>query len=584
MAQGVRKTKIVCTIGPASQKPEVLRQLMRGGMNVARLNFSHGDHAEQQAKVDIIKQIREEENLPVALLLDTKGPEIRTNDFVGGRVTLKEGNEIYIRNAEVLGSDKEFSVTYKGMHEDLVIGDSVLIDDGLVELEVVAIEGKDLRCVVRNSGDVANHKSINLPDVDTHLPAMTEQDMRDIQFAVDNDMDFIAASFVRRADDVIAIRRLLEKIGGEGIHIISKIENRQGVRNFDEILEVSDAIMVARGDLGVEIPAYEVPIVQKMMITKCYEIGKPCITATQMLDSMIRNPRPTRAEASDVANAILDGTSAIMLSGETANGRYPLEAVKMMSEIAHYTEENQNYWEKFLNTRFDLRSSVTSAVSHASCSATMDLNAKAIVAVTYSGRTARQLASFRPACPIIATTVSARAQRQLNLAWGVIPFQVDEMRSTDELFATGLKVAADSGLVRNGDLVVITGGTPVGMSGTTNTMKVANVGQLLCHGFGVANSDNKIVTGEATVISDAKQVKMPTRIEGILVAEDTDDDMIPLMRQAQAVVVESTDHDCHAITVGKTLDIPIIYACENATKIIKQGQLITVDAASGFIS
>lgn len=583
MAQNVRKTKIVCTIGPASQKADVLRKLMRTGMNVARLNFSHGDHAEQQEKVDIIKEIREEENLPIALLLDTKGPEIRTNDFVGGRVTLKEGAEIYIRHEEVLGSDKEFSVTYKGMHEDLIVGDNILIDDGLVELEVLAIEGKDLRCVVRNSGDVANHKSINLPDVDTNLPAMTEQDMNDIRFAVENDMDFIAASFVRRADDVMAIRHLLEKLGGQGIHIISKIENRQGVRNFDEILEVSDGIMVARGDLGVEIPAYEVPIVQKMMITKCYEKGKPCITATQMLDSMIRNPRPTRAEASDVANAILDGTSAIMLSGETANGRYPIEAVNMMAEIALYTEENHNYWEDFRKSRFDLRNSVSNAVSHACCSASMDLKAKAIVAVTYSGRTARQLAGFRPACPIIATTVSRRATRQLNLAWGVTPFQVDEMRSTDELFATGLKVVAESGLARNGDLVVITGGTPVGMSGTTNTMKVANVGQLICHGFGVVNSENKPITAEATVVDNTAE-GLPGRIEGILVAEDTDDDLIPLMRQALAVVVESTDNDCHAITVGKTLDIPVIYACENATKLIKQGQLITVDAAAGIIS
>ena len=584
MAQGVRKTKIVCTIGPASQKPEVLRKLMHAGMNVARLNFSHGDHQEQQEKIDVLKQVREEENLPVALLLDTKGPEIRTNDFAGGRVTLKEGNEVYIRHDEVLGSDKEFSVTYKGMHEDLVVGDSILIDDGLVELEVVAIEGKDLRCVVRNSGDVANHKSINLPDVDTNLPAMTEQDMRDIEFAVKNDMDFIAASFVRRAEDVIAIRRLLNKLGGEGIHIISKIENRQGVRNFDEILAVSDAIMVARGDLGVEIPAYEVPIVQKMMITKCYEAGKPSITATQMLDSMIRNPRPTRAEASDVANAIIDGTSAIMLSGETANGRYPIEAVTMMSEIALYTEENINFWDNFSNTRFDAHSSVTSAVSHACCSAAMDLNSKAIVAVTYSGRTARQLAAFRPACPIIATTVSERAMRQLNLAWGVVPFLVEEMRSTDELFNTGLKVASESGLVRNGDLVVITGGTPVGMSGTTNTLKVSNVGQIIAHGFGVPNTDNRAVTAEAVVLTDLNKESLPTSISGILVIEDTNDDLIPLMRQALAVVVESMEHDAHAITVAKALDIPVIYACENATKIIKQGQLITVDAASGIVS
>ncbi len=585
MNNAIRKTKIICTIGPSSDDPDILRQLMREGMNVARLNFSHGDHAEQKQRADLIKKLREEENLPVALLLDTKGPEIRTLEFKNHRVMLHENAEVVIRHGDVLGTEQEFSVTYKDLHKELYPGASILIDDGLVGLKVLAIEGEDIRCKVINSGEIADHKSINLPDIDTNLPAMTDQDMMDIRFAIDNQFEFIAVSFVRKAQDIIDIRRLLDKMGGNHIHLIAKIENRQGVRNFEQIIDAADGVMVARGDMGVELPAYEVPTIQKMIIDRCYHLGKPSITATQMLDSMIRNPRPTRAEVSDVANAILDGTSAIMLSGETASGSYPVEALRMMAKIAFYTEANHDYWKDFTIKAVDLAPGVTNAISHAVCTTAMDLKAKAIVAVTHSGRTARVISGYRPNCPIIAPTVSRHAQRQLNLSWGVVPFLAEQMHTTDELFEMALRQAKDSGLVSNGDLVVITGGTPVGMAGTTNTLKVSNIGQIISHGVGIPTTDKKTVSSEALVLNKLTTVTGNAQsMDCILVAKDTDNSLIDLMRHSSAIVVENPESNCHAVTVGKALEIPVVYGCTNVTNLVKNGQIITVDPVSGIIS
>ncbi len=575
-----RKTKIVCTIGPVTESEPLLRDMINIGMNVARLNFSHGTHAEHKVKIDLIKKLRTELNQPIALLLDTKGPEVRTGDFKEPAM-LVEGETVRIRHDDILGDEREFSVSYKNLHEDLGIGSRILIDDGLVALSVERIEGQDLICRILNGGVVSSRKSINLPETIIHLPALTAQDEADLAFAVEQDFDFIAASFIRKPSDVMEIKRLLEKLGGGDISVISKIENREGVSNFESILAVSDGIMVARGDLGVEIPAHEVPTIQKHLIKSCYMAGKPCITATQMLDSMIRNPRPTRAEASDVANAILDGTSAIMLSGETAAGKYPLEALKMMDQIASYTEQNTEYWERFDQAKFNMTPTVANAVSHACCMTARDLKAKAVIAVTHAGRTARLLSRFRPGCPIVATTVKEKAYYQLGLSWGVIPFHVDEVKNTDELFELGKATAVESGVVENGDLVVVTGGTPVGMSGTTNTLKVQSIGSVLVKGKAVGRGQ---ISGEVLLVTSETNKDRAFSGNYILVAEKTDRSMIPLMRKAAALVVESPDDKNHAITVGETLDIPVIYAADNATKILKNGAVITIDTTTGIIS
>jgi pyruvate kinase len=551
-------------------------------MNVARLNFSHGDHEEHLGRVERIKALRSELDVPVALLLDTKGPEIRTGNFNSGRIELTEGSVVTLLPGNDIGDEKTIYVSYHDFYQDIDIGSPILIDDGLVELEVMSIDDSQVKCRVLNGGPVSNHKSINLPGAKTNLPALTSKDIEDIRFAIEHDFDFIAASFVRKAADVLEIKKILEKYDGESIHIIAKIENREGISNFDEILKVADGIMVARGDLGVEIPMQEVPTVQKALIEKCYKIGKPCITATQMLDSMMRNPRPTRAEVSDVANAILDGTSAIMLSGETAAGRYPLESLKMMVSIAEQTEKSIDYWGEFIKSRYEMVSSVTNAISHATCMTAMDLKAAAIVAVTHSGRTARLISRFRPECPIIATTVSPMSYRQLALSWGVYPYLVEEVHTTDAMFELGMSKALESGRVKNGDVVVITGGTPIGMSGTTNTLKVQNIGRILVDGKGIGKGN---ISGEALVIQSAEDLRLADmRQDYILVASHTDNEMLPAMKKALALVVETTDPGNHAAIVGLALDIPILYACENATKILKTGSLIAIDVERGTIS
>lgn len=580
----MRKTKIICTVGPATDNDQLMTQLMKKGMNVARLNFSHGTHEEQAERVERIKRIRTELDLPVALLLDTKGPEIRTGMFEGGSVMLKADSEVWIRKDDILGNDKEFSSSYKQLAEDVQIGSRVLLDDGLIELCVVAKEDGDIKCIVQNGGRVSNRKSINLPNIVTNLPALTETDISDIKFAIEHEFDFIAVSFVRKASDIIQVRQVLEKNGGSFIQLIAKIENREGVDNFAEILEAADGIMVARGDLGVEIPAPEVPIIQKRLIHACYSKGKPCITATQMLDSMMRNPRPTRAEVSDVANAILDGTSAIMLSGETAAGKYPVESLDMLGRIAETTEASYDYWEEFRIRKHQMAPSVTNAVSHACCTTAMDLKAKAIVAVTMGGRTARLMSRFRPACPIIAPTVSERNRRILNLSWGVMPIIIDELKDTDALFEMGMQKAVETGLVENGDIVVISGGTPVGISGMTNTLKVQTIGRLLCQGVGINMGK---VNGDAYVITDrdSYQKRDLTEVKNcVLVVHDTDNSMLDLLKRAKALVVESENPDCHAVTVGRLLDIPVVYNCKNACKIIKEGTAITVDSERGLVN
>ena len=576
----MRKTKIICTLGPASDDENILRNMMLGGMNVARMNFSHGTHEQHKKRADLFKKIRNELKLPIPLLLDTKGPEIRTGDFKEGQVTLKENNQFILVNKDIVGDENCCSITYKELYRDVSKGSRILINDGLVELEVFEIKNKDIYCIVKNGGVVGDRKGINVPGADIRLPSLTSQDIADIKFGIENDFDIIAASFVRKASDVVEIRKVLEKNGGSDILVISKIENREGIRNFDEILKVSDGIMVARGDLGVEIPVEEVPIVQKNIIEKCYRNGKPVITATQMLDSMIRNPRPTRAEASDVANAIYDGTSGVMLSGETAAGKYPLETIAVMAKIAEKAESSMDYWKRFTTQQTEINTSVTNAISHATCTTALDLKATAIISVTQSGHTARMISRFRPACPIIATTVNPKVQRQLNLSWGVLPYLVPVANTTDEMFDMGIEKALESGLVKNGELAVITAGVPAGISGTTNTLKVHIVGKVLVQGVGIGEVS---VTGELCVAETVKEALDKFCDGNILVAPSTNNEMLPIIKRASAIIVEEGGQACHAATVGLALDIPVIVGADNATRILKTGSVVTVDAERGLV-
>ena len=471
MLKNVKRTKIVCTLGPASDSEEVLTQLVENGLNVCRFNFSHGSHEEHKGRLDTAKKVREKLNKPVALLLDTKGPEIRTGQFADPEVFLEEGSKFTITMKDVVGTQEMCTVSYKDLANDVKAGDVILIDDGLVGLRVQEVNGDDIVCSVENSGIVKNHKGVNVPGVKINLPAITPKDISDIEFGISQGIDFIAASFVRKASDVLAIREILENNNATDIQIISKIENQEGVDNLDEILKVSDGIMVARGDLGVEIPTEEMPIVQKMMIKRCKELAKPVITATQMLDSMMRNPRPTRAEVTDVANAIYDGTDAIMLSGETAAGKYPVEAVKTMALIAKRTEESIDY-SKELRNKANKAGNTTDAISYATCTTAMDLNAKAILSSTSSGHTARMVSKFRPDCPIVATTSHETVLRQLSLIWGVLPVMRAKSENTDQVIENSIEAAKAANYVNTEDLVVITAGR---VSGTTNLIKVETV-------------------------------------------------------------------------------------------------------------
>ena len=466
-----RKTKVICTLGPAVDDEEMIRKLIRAGMNAARFNFSHGTHESHLATLNKVRRIRDELGAAVATILDTKGPEIRIKTFENGPVTLREGDKFTLTTRDVPGDAGIVSVTYADLHKELESGCRVLIDDGLIELTVDGIQGQDIACTVRSGGTLSNNKSINIPGVSIHLPSLTEKDRDDLRFAAEQDFDFVAASFVRKASDVEDIRACLRECGGEHIRIISKIENREGVDNLEEIIAASDGLMVARGDLGVEIHACEVPILQKKMIRLTSMAGKPVITATQMLDSMIRNPRPTRAEVSDVANAVFDGTSCVMLSGETASGKHPVEAVQTMVDTINAAEQATDYWGRFRRFEFTPGRSINDAVTHTCCQTAMDLEADAILTPTQTGHTARMIARFRPACPIVALTTTERARRQLAISWGVQPLLAGYVDSTDRLFSMCVQSALKEGAVQSGQMVVITAGVPIGRAGSTNLIK-----------------------------------------------------------------------------------------------------------------
>ena len=472
----MKKTKIICTIGPASEDREILKSMMLAGMNAARLNFSHGTHEEQKRKLDLVKALREELDLPISIILDTKGPEIRTGQFGEKEVELFEGQKFTLTMDDVVGTNKICSVSYKGLIGDVKPGDQILIDDGLIGMTVGEIKGDSIVCTVNNGGMIKDYKSINVPGVTVKLPAITDKDKEDIEFGIVEGVDYIAASFVRKGSDVEEMRAFLKGRGAEQIKIISKIENKEGVDNILDIVAASDVIMVARGDLGVEIPAEQVPVTQKRIIKLCNLEGKPVITATQMMDSMIRNPRPTRAEVADVANAIYDGTDVIMLSGETAAGKYPVEAVQMMVDIAKATEAALNY-DNILKEKHRVKdASITNAIGYATCTSAQGLKATAILTPTATGHTARVVSKFRPKAPILAFPTSEQVARQLSLVWGVMPIVTKPVDTEKGVFHDAINVALKKGYIADGDLVVITAGVPVGVGGMTNMLRIHIVG------------------------------------------------------------------------------------------------------------
>ena len=553
---------------------------MLAGMDVARMNFSHGDHASHLVTLKLIEKVRDELGLPVAALLDTKGPEIRLGDFKEGKVLLKKGDYFTLTTRDIEGTQDIVSITYKNLPRDVKVGGRILIDDGLIELEITDLTETDIACRVLNGGPVSNHKGVNVPNCQLSMPFISEKDYKDLVFAAENGYDFVAASFTRTAQDVLDMKKVLTEHGGENIRIIAKIENRQGIENIDEIIRAADGIMVARGDMGVEIPFEEVPILQKIMIRKACEAGKAAITATQMLDSMMNNPRPTRAEAADVANAIYDNTSAIMLSGETAAGKYPVEAVRTMARIAMTTEAAIDYGQALRERRQPGDPDITNAISHACCTTALDLNASAIVTVTKSGFTARMLSKYRPQSPIVACVMEEQVRRQLNLAWGVTPIRIGKKDSTDELFELAVNSAESAGIVRQGEVVVITAGIPLGISGTTNMIKVHVVGHVL--GRGVSTS-SKIVSGNLCVCENEASLAGNYKPGSIIVIKKTDNSMMPQLRTAAALIVEEDGMDSHAAIVGMSLDIPVLLGVANATQLLKQGAFVTVDGKQGIV-
>ena len=582
----MRKTKIVCTIGPSTDSEEMLSRLMDAGMNVCRLNMSHGSYEEHGERIARIKRLREQKGIPVAIMLDTKGPEVRTKLVRGEKVTLTPGSEFVLTTREIEGDEKGVSVTYARLPELVSPGTRILIDDGLLSMTVREVRGgTDIVCQVVDGGVLGCRKGISVPAVDLQMPSIGEKDREDILFGIREGIDLIAASFVCRPGDVLTIRKLCQDNGGGYVRIFSKIENRMGVDHFDEILKVSDGIMVARGDLGVEVDMEEVPVLQKQFIHKCNVAAKPVITATQMLDSMIRNPRPTRAEASDVANAIIDGTDAIMLSGETAAGRYPIEAVNTMVRIATYIEEHQLTDNRRRLQQEAMRSAtartVANAVSYSCCEMAHDLGAAAIITPSNSGTTARMVARFRPNCTIIAPTPNEHAFHQLGLSYGVVPAHMEMSGDTDELIEAAVDAAERMGLVKPGDVAIISAGVPTGVSGTTNLIKAHIVGNVLLRGVGVGQGS---ASGKVCAVNVISDLESNFQEGDIVVTKMTTSEMLPWLRKASAVVVESTDPECHAAVACQALGIPLFMdRTEQAVHMLQSGMTITVDADKGFI-
>ena len=580
----MRKTKIICTLGPSTDKDGVLRELVANGMNVARFNFSHGSYEEHKGRLDMLKAVRAELNKPVAALLDTKGPEIRLKEFKNGVEMLEAGQTFTLTTREVEGTKEICSITYKDLPQDVHEGGTIMLDDGLIKLAIKSVTDTDIVCEVLNSGKIKTKKGVNVPGVHLSMPYLSQRDRDDIIFGVQQGFDFIAASFVRTAQDVYDIRNLLNEYDSN-IRIIAKIENREGVDNIDSILSAADAVMVARGDLGVEIDFTELPGIQKSVIDRSFSFGKPIVTATQMLDSMIVNPRPTRAEISDVANAIYDGTSAIMLSGETAAGAYPVEALKTMSAIAERTETENHARVEYLTEATNGKISVSDATAHAACLTAKDVNAAAIVTVSESGTTARLLSKYRPQQPIIACVMKEQVQRQLSLSWGITSLMMPLAHSTDELIEMSTALAKENGFLHNGELAVVTAGVPVGISGTTNMIKIHMVGNCLATGVGVGpeNAEVSNATGKACVCRTLDEVRAKFKPGMVLVVPSTSNEMLNYVRDAAALVVEEPGLNSHAAIAGKALLKPTVVGAVGATSHIRDGLMIAVDCAHGSV-
>lgn len=586
----MKKTKIVSTLGPASNSVEIISQLIEAGANVFRFNFSHGDHEEQLARMTMVREAVKKTGKDVGILLDTKGAEIRTTvqntteaDFGrAGYIQFNVGDETRISmDPEHKGTKEKIAVTYPGLFEDVHVGGHILFDDGLIDMEIKEKDEatRELVVVVKNAGMLGSRKGVNAPGVSISLPGITEKDAEDIRFGLDNDIDFIAASFVRKAQDVLEIREILEEKDMTHVQIFSKIESQEGIDNIDEIIKVSDGIMVARGDMGVEIPAEEVPMVQKSIIKKCNAAGKSVITATQMLESMQQNPRPTRAEASDVANAVFDGTDATMLSGESANGDYPVEAVATMARIDVEAEKALSENSTFQINQFD-KTDVTETIGLSVARAAKNLGVKTIVAATESGYTAKMISKYRPDADILAVTFDERTKRGLMLNWGVYPTVADKPSTTDEMFELAAKQAVDLGFAKEGDLILITAGVPVGERGTTNVMKIQLIGSKLLEAQGIGE---KSVVANAVIAHSAEEAIAKTKDGMILVVPTTDKEYMPAIEKAAALVVEDGGLTSHAAVVGIAKDLPVIVGAKDATTTIKDGELVTLDSRRGIV-
>lgn len=575
----MRRTKIVCTIGPASESVEQVQQLLVAGMDVARLNFSHGDHVIHKRRINTLRVVSKQLGRSLAIMLDTKGPEIRLGTFASGQVTLEEGDSFTFTTYPVIGDRTRAQVSYPQLPQDVHSGQIILLADGTISMEVQEVTDTEVHCRVLNAGILQDRKKLNLPGCNLSLPALSEQDVADITFGVENGVDFIAASFIRKAQNVLQIREVVERLGAS-TSIIAKIESGEGVENIDAILKVADGVMVARGDLGVEIPAEEVPLIQKMIITKANRLGKPVITATQMLESMVLTPQPTRAEASDVANAILDGSDAVMLSAETATGRYPMEAVSYMARIAKRTESALMYERGLKHQALNGDVSVTDAISYATCTAARALKATAVLVSTSSGYTARMVAKNRPQAPIIAVTAKETVVRQLLLVWGVYPLLTRTTANTDEMIDLAVQAALDHGYIKEGDLVVITAGVPAGVPGSTNLIKAQIVGDILARGTGVGNVGT---AGSVCVLKDASEGRQKFNRGQILVTHTTDKTMIPFMERAAAIITAEGGLTSHAAVVGLNLGIPVVVGVKDALQLMRDGMVVTVDPVRGLV-
>ena len=580
----MKKTKIVSTLGPASNSVEIIAKLIEAGANAFRFNFSHGDHEEQLSRMNMVREAIKLTGKDVAILLDTKGAEIRTTvqGTESGKIEFNIGDIVRISmDSEHVGSKEKIAVTYPGLYDDVHVGGHVLFDDGLIDMKILEKDeaNRELVTEVQNAGILGSRKGVNAPGVSISLPGITEKDAADIRFGLDNDINFIAASFVRKAQDVLEIREILEEKNMTHVQIFSKIESQEGIDNIDEILNVSDGIMVARGDMGVEIPAEMVPMIQKTIIKKCNAAGKAVITATQMLESMQHNPRPTRAEASDVANAVFDGTDATMLSGESANGQYPVEAVSTMARIDMEAEKQLAKIGTYKIDNFD-KTDVTETIGMAVATAAKNLGVKTIVAATESGHTAKMISKYRPDADILAVTFDERTKRGLMLNWGVYPTVTEKPTTTDEMFELATKKAVELGFAKEGDLILITAGVPVGERGTTNVMKIQLIGSKLVEGQGVGS---RSVVANAVVAKTAEEAIANAKDGMVLVVPTTDKEFMPAIEKASALVVEDGGLTSHAAVVGIAKDLPVIVGAKGATSAVKDGEVVTVDSRRGIV-